>query len=209
MNLAGHRELWVLGYEHTDPSLGNLMVNSKGRGVLNDWDLCRVRDRVPQADHQERTGTIPFMALDLLTDKYWNGKIKRLYRHDLEAFVWILPWVFLQYEGRKLSNKPVFERWSSGDYIAVGDSKYRYLHQRRDDDNPMECWKEEWRFACLLLSWLRREEFARVDSADPFTQQPVKDPPSEEATYDDFRRQVEEAMKIYAPLHSMLQTFYN
>lgn len=213
MDVAGHRELWELGYEHTDPSLGNIMVNSKGRGVLNDWDLCYVRDRIPQAKHhRERTGTIPFTALELLTDEYWNGEIKHLYRHDLEAFIWILPWVFLQYEGRKLSKKPVFECWSSSDYIAVGAFKMRYLYASRHNDKPMECWKEEWQFARRLLAWLRRTETARVESADsvdPFIQQPVKDAPVEEATYDDFRRQVEEAAKIYSPLHSMLQAFSN
>ena len=180
------------------------MVNNKGRGVLNDWDLCRVRHRALQANHhQERTGTIPFMALDLLTHEYWNGEIKRLYRHDLEAFIWILPWVFLQYEGRKLSNKPVFERWNSSDYIAVRAFKKEYLYDPRRD-KPMKCWEEEWQFACLLLSWLRQRESARVNSADPFVQQPVKDPPAEEATYDDFWGQVEEAVKFYPPLHSML-----
>ena len=197
--LPGHRELWELGYEHTDPSLSNLIVNSKGQGVLNDWDLCRVRDRVARTSyHQERTGTIPFMALDLLTDEYWNGDVKRLCRNDLEAFIWILPWVFLQYEGQRLSSKPVFERWNSCDYIAVQDSKRSYLNKLRSGDKP-----EEWRLTCLLLSWLRRRETARLGSVDPFVQQPVEDAPLEEATYNDFRTQVEDAMEVYAPLHSM------
>jgi hypothetical protein len=150
------------------------------------------------------------MALDLLTHEYWNGEIKRLYRHDLESFIWILPWVFLQYEGRKLSNKPVFERWNSGDYIAVGDAKTAYLLNPRRNEKPMECWKEEeWQFACLLLSWLRHRELARGDSKDPFIEQPVQAAPTEEATYDDFRGQVKLAVKIYAPRYRHFLVSYS
>ena len=45
------------------------------------------RPRVPETD---RTGTISFMAIELLTDEYWNGKIEQLCRDELEAFIWIL-----------------------------------------------------------------------------------------------------------------------
>ena len=62
----GHFKLWELGFEHGDPSLANLMVDpGTGNGVLNDWDLSRVEDG-PTRTGAERTGTIPFMALDLL-----------------------------------------------------------------------------------------------------------------------------------------------
>ena len=116
------------------------MVDSQGRGILYDWDLCHVRHR---KHHQERTGTIPFMALDLLTQRYWNGQIQRLYWHDLEAFIWILPWVFLQYDGQKLSDKPEFACWNSGDYDYVRVYKRDYLHNALFEIPPMECWKEE------------------------------------------------------------------
>ena len=58
----------------------------------------------------ERTGTLAFMALELLTDQAWNGNVRRLYRHDLEGFIWMLPWVFLQYEDSVLTI-PVLEKW--------------------------------------------------------------------------------------------------
>ena len=205
MNVAGHYELWELGYEHTDPSLSNLMMDSQGRGILNDWDLCHVRHSVPdQKHHQERTGTIPFMVLDLLTQRYWNGQIQRLYRHDLEAFIWILPWVFLQYDGQKLSDKPEFARWNSGDYNSVRACKRDYLHNALFEIPPMECWKEEWQFAQFLLSWLRDNEFARVNSGNPFIEQ---DGPPKDVTYDDFQRTVKEAEKFYPPFCSMRSIF--
>ena len=35
-------------------------------------------------------GTLPFMALDLLSKKGFHGEIPRLYRHDAEPFTWVL-----------------------------------------------------------------------------------------------------------------------
>ncbi|GBE85467.1 hypothetical protein SCP_0706540 [Sparassis crispa] len=69
------------------------------RSVLNDFDLAVVREgseeeREPAG--KMRTGTVPFMALDLLMPGYYGGKIARLYRHDLESFVWVLPFVLLR-----------------------------------------------------------------------------------------------------------------
>ena len=75
------------------------MVDNQGCDAQNDWVLYRVQHQVHQGNHhKERTGMVPFVALDLLTDEYWDDKIDRLYWHDLEAFIRILPWVFLQYE---------------------------------------------------------------------------------------------------------------
>lgn len=38
------------------------------RGIMNDWDLSFDREGALQHVGGERTGTVPFMALDLLTD---------------------------------------------------------------------------------------------------------------------------------------------
>jgi len=65
-------------------------------GVLNDYDLSSLSTTTgPQGN--ERTGTVPFMALDLLTAEGQRGEIKHLYRHDLESFVWVLVWICLRY----------------------------------------------------------------------------------------------------------------
>ncbi|GBE83532.1 hypothetical protein SCP_0505860 [Sparassis crispa] len=94
-----HFRLWLHGVEHGDISLYNLMYNpDTKRGVLNDFDLTVIREgseeRKPTG--KECTGTVPFMALDLLMPDYYSGKITRLYRHDLESFVWVLPFVLLR-----------------------------------------------------------------------------------------------------------------
>src|SRR6266852_4937415 len=92
--LLGHYKMWRLGFEHGDPSLANLMIDPEAKcGVLNDWDLSRVRTETGvQHVGGERTGTIPFMALDLMTPEFWRGDKPPLYRHDLEGFIWTLPW---------------------------------------------------------------------------------------------------------------------
>jgi hypothetical protein len=45
----------------------------------NDFDLAHVRGKT-RPSGTERTGTMPFMALDLLTKEAWEGKVERLYR---------------------------------------------------------------------------------------------------------------------------------
>ena len=58
-------------------------------GVLNDFDLAKFADQVG-ASGTENTGTLPFMALDLLSEDGLDGKIPRLYRHEAEPFTWVL-----------------------------------------------------------------------------------------------------------------------
>ncbi|KAG1730062.1 hypothetical protein EDB19DRAFT_1832147 [Suillus lakei] len=97
---------------HRDVSYSNLMVyeTSDGRwiGVLNDFDLSSTRD-TPSG--QERTGTVPFMALDLLTKEAINGQVKHLYQHDAESFIWVLTWVCICYEDGAFIGKEVSGRW--------------------------------------------------------------------------------------------------
>lgn len=66
-------------------------------GILNDYDLVSVMEpgaRTPGADGYERSGTRPFMALDLLKNR--DEPLKRRYRHDLESFAWRLLWEMLK-----------------------------------------------------------------------------------------------------------------
>ena len=58
-------------------------------GVLNDFDLARFADQ-RGASGQDNTGTLPFMALDLLSVRGLGGEIPRRYRHEAESFTWCL-----------------------------------------------------------------------------------------------------------------------
>ena len=58
-------------------------------GVLNDFDLARLADQTG-ASGQDNTGTLPFMALDLLSEEGLRGEVPRRYRHEAESFAWSL-----------------------------------------------------------------------------------------------------------------------
>jgi len=131
MRVAGHYALWQAGVYHRDVSPGNLMWYRKGNvlmGVLNDYDLSSSADAEgPQGN--ERTGTIPFMALDLLSDKGQRGEVQHLYRHDLESFMWVLVWVALRYKDGQLLPRKIrhFDKWATVDAEQCGKEKFFFL----------------------------------------------------------------------------------
>ena len=65
-------------------------------GVLNDWDMAKLlglpSDNLTAATH--RTGSFPFLALDLLAKEQL---LAHWYRHDLEAFFYLLLWASVHY----------------------------------------------------------------------------------------------------------------
>ncbi|KAG1807252.1 uncharacterized protein BJ212DRAFT_1249914, partial [Suillus subaureus] len=80
-----HLTLWKEGVYHRDISPGGLMwcrKNGKLISVLNDYDLSSLVDVVGPRGNG-RTGTVLFMALDLLSTDAQQGEVKHLYRHDL------------------------------------------------------------------------------------------------------------------------------
>ncbi|KAG1840713.1 hypothetical protein DFJ58DRAFT_88001 [Suillus subalutaceus] len=94
-----HLNLWKEGVYHQDITPGNLMwyrKNGKLIGVLNDYDLSSSANVVGPRGN-ERTGTVPFMALDVLSAKAQRGEVKHLYHHDLESFMRVFARVFLRY----------------------------------------------------------------------------------------------------------------
>jgi hypothetical protein len=105
--VLGHYRLWTSGVEHNDISVKNLMYDkdNENRGILNDYDLAHLNGQ-QRPSCTERTGTMPFMALDLLAD----GKIERRYRHDCESFAWVLLWICCRYKnGKEIKNPPLRE----------------------------------------------------------------------------------------------------
>ena len=82
--------MWKNGIHHGDISLGNPMWDDRRKvGVLNDFDLAKFADQMG-ASGQDNTGTLPFMALDLLSESGMRGEIPRRYRHEAESFTWSL-----------------------------------------------------------------------------------------------------------------------
>lgn len=73
-------------------------LHGKWVAVLIDYDLSSIlRDHGPRGN--ERTGTVPFMAINLLRP---NARVTHLYQHNAESFIWVLVWVCLRYKGGKL-----------------------------------------------------------------------------------------------------------
>ena len=114
----GHYRLWVNGIHHGDISLGNLMYDFSHEtgdpvGVVNDFDLASWVNH--STTNNDRTGTIPFMAIDLLQGGL-ESRVPRLYRHDLESFSWVLAYVTaadIEYKNQtiKISPPPGAKVW--------------------------------------------------------------------------------------------------
>ncbi|KAF5332739.1 hypothetical protein D9611_005309 [Ephemerocybe angulata] len=91
---------------HRDISEHNLMVlehpDGTVTGILTDWDIAKFVDTAAQdgiqvgvsGGHKHRTGTPPFMALDLL---HGRDRIHHP-RHDLESFFYIIIWAVFHYK---------------------------------------------------------------------------------------------------------------
>ena len=105
-------------------------------GILNDFDLAKLADQAG-ATGQDNTGTLPFMALDLLK-RGLCGEIARRYRHDAESFAWCLVCLYLSMvegaDGNNYTRNPhPLPKWFQ-DCRSSLESKLGFLW--RDDSDP-------------------------------------------------------------------------
>ena len=92
-------------------------------GVLNDWDLAKVLSS--SATHNtDRTGTIPFMALQLLE----GPRVAHMFRHDAESFIWLFLWVCGCSDGstREVLVSP-YKVWRKLDMLACQVNRGAFL----------------------------------------------------------------------------------
>ena len=62
-----------------------MYYRNSGRVVgVNDWDLATALS-ASAAPYTDRTGTIPFMGLELLS----SSDMAHLFRYDAESFIWL------------------------------------------------------------------------------------------------------------------------
>ncbi|KAJ7094554.1 hypothetical protein B0H15DRAFT_128242 [Mycena belliarum] len=115
------------GIMHRDISRNNLMyrkIDGKVYGVLNDFDLSVFRHKEPRSTSKQRTGTEPYMAVDLLVT---GPPPPHIYRFDLESLFYVIAYVVYQYhEGKKIDNPP-FDAWDHLPTAALRDKKYSFL----------------------------------------------------------------------------------
>ncbi|KAL1725844.1 hypothetical protein EV714DRAFT_220503, partial [Schizophyllum commune] len=145
---------------HRDVSENNAMSrredDGKVVGFLNDWDLgCFVNaDGVGEGStSQHRTGTTPFMAIDL--QRQTGGKsaaADHRYCHDLESFFWLLLWAVVHFD---LTNKRrlncINAQWAGSwedslqfkrDCLNNGDVLEKVL------DNALDMWED------VVMNWV-------------------------------------------------------
>ncbi|KAG2741817.1 hypothetical protein P692DRAFT_20907091 [Suillus brevipes Sb2] len=151
-----HYSLWANHVHHCDVSPSNLMVyktsDSRYIGVLNDFDLSSTRD-TPLG--QELTGTVPFMAIKLLTKDAIEGKVKHLYQHDAESFIWVFAWVCLRYEeGRLLRKGRPLDEWLKVGIETCSKKKSHFLNQIRHKMIRSQSHQENWDIAQFCLDVL-------------------------------------------------------
>jgi hypothetical protein len=128
-------------------------------GVLSDFDLSISR-------RTDRTGTIPFMAIELLPSIYWQGDIERKYRHELEAFIWVLPFVFLRYQNGQSQRGTPVDVWMTDNYHACAQEKSCFRtgpNLRRMERLCQSNFKDHWHLATSLLFWLHDYDQSRPD----------------------------------------------
>jgi len=123
-----------LGYEwlytkpdifHRDISVNNMMYRKKdGKvfGVLNDYDLA-IFESSNAPSSKARTGTKPFMAIDLLgspTDVH-------RYRHDLESMFYVIVYITTRYHnGKEVDNLPL-QNWEELGEVALKAAKALFI----------------------------------------------------------------------------------
>ncbi|KAJ7131627.1 hypothetical protein C8R46DRAFT_658699 [Mycena filopes] len=113
---------------HRDISLNNLMfrrIDGKVYGVLNDFDLAVIKTDMPLSTSNHRTGTAPYMALDLLKP---NHPPPHIVRFDLESLYYVFAYIVCQYhDGKKIDNPP-FEEWNHLSPRGLYKEKYTFIH---------------------------------------------------------------------------------
>ena len=134
-NSLGHYRLWVNRICHGDISLTNLMYDVSAEtndpvGVVNDFDLATWVNH--STTNNDRFGTIPFMAMDLLEGGHIRH-IPQLYRHDMESFSWVLAYItvaYIEYKDRTIKISPLgnVEAWFRDDY--EGDRRAHILAKK-------------------------------------------------------------------------------
>ncbi|KAI0925192.1 hypothetical protein AcW2_005871 [Taiwanofungus camphoratus] len=105
-----------------------------------------------------RTGTGPFMALDLL--EKGNPPLHR-YRHDLESFFFVLVWFCAVFEPEKHQFRHLSD-WESPNLYVIGRNKWAFISQEQERRDVFASTHPD--YAQLVDTWVRslRTKFHHV-----------------------------------------------
>jgi hypothetical protein len=129
--------------------------SNSAKGVVNDWDMASHLDdkgEVPTSTARHRTGTIPFMAGDLLVDK----PPVHIYRHDLESFLYILIWAAVHFDiknKKRLPTHPGLQEWDGNTIQMAGAAKAALFYTYARAESAVFCHVRE-EFGDVLQSWI-------------------------------------------------------
>ena len=93
-------------------------------GVLIDFQSAVLNGS--QSTNTERTGTMPFMALDILESIAADTHQSHLYRDDAESFLWVTNWVCGTYESGIERQDAPFKAWTQGDGDGMGSGSSKW-----------------------------------------------------------------------------------
>jgi Fungal protein kinase len=85
----------------------------KVNAVLNDFDLAVSAD-IKSTSSKQRTGTKPFMAIDLLRP----DPPVHIYRHDLESMFYVLIWTTSRFHNGDEIALPPLQEWANNDGVT-------------------------------------------------------------------------------------------
>jgi hypothetical protein len=132
-------------------------------GVLVDYDLS-ISQRQPLVSRVDRrTQIIPFMAVELLNDEHRNGRIDREYQHELEAFIWMLLFVFLRYQEGKPQRGSLVDPWMTSTYHICAEQKNWFWSRNSWSQIEEKCqsdFKNHAKLVLWLLFWMRRVDYS-------------------------------------------------
>lgn len=109
--IEGHRSLLNAGFLHKNITIDSVLidVNDEKRGFLIDLSMAQRVSEKAKPDAKLDADAKAFRAIGLL-----EGDSEHTFMHDLEAFFWLLFWVFVLYdENGKRVDSPLFEELKS------------------------------------------------------------------------------------------------
>jgi serine/threonine protein kinase len=135
---------------HRDISSENLMWDpEEDCGILNDFDLAKLVKEMqcgPSAKH--KTGTLPFLALDLLHS--WNSQ--HLFQHDFESFLYVIMWIVARYENGEEKFTEELVLWLCKDPGRVLSSKLLLFSHPFELDKVR--WKQSQTYPTIFDTWI-------------------------------------------------------
>ena len=142
-------------------------------GVPNDWDLATTMPS-PGTSNTDRTGTIPFMALELLS----GDAVVHMYRHDVESFIWVFLWVCSCSDGSKKEVLVApYKKWMKLDIVGCMEKRGNFISRVDLDDIGVSDYHASNGLFCLFLAWLLQQlrvfvwkKFPRSADPNPFDQ---------------------------------------